>query len=161
MTTLTKEKTSQLAFDVELLQEVRLYSHPELLLRIQQKLKLSQEDAGKLIEDTKLFLFLCGTRKGSFAPSAIIDECWHNFILFTQDYITFCETYFGRYIHHQPNSPGTSEESKQQIWAHTVNTATSVFGELSKNWKMEKSHADCDGGTTGCQEPPPADCAKN
>ncbi len=26
----------------------------------------------------------------------------HNFILFTKNYYSFCEEYFGRYIHHAP-----------------------------------------------------------
>ncbi|KTD03798.1 hypothetical protein Lgee_0455 [Legionella geestiana] len=32
-----------------------------------------------------------------------IDEMWHEFILFTADYMRFCETYFGEYLHHLPN----------------------------------------------------------
>jgi hypothetical protein len=32
-----------------------------------------------------------------------IDEMWHEFILFTQDYMDFCYTYFGGYMHHLPN----------------------------------------------------------
>jgi hypothetical protein len=28
---------------------------------------------------------------------------WHEFILFTEDYSEFCQTFFGRYIHHLPN----------------------------------------------------------
>jgi hypothetical protein len=32
-----------------------------------------------------------------------IDDMWHEFILFTEDYTAFCERFFGRYIHHLPN----------------------------------------------------------
>ena len=32
----------------------------------------------------------------------IIDEMWHAFILYTQIYADFCDTYFGRFIHHPP-----------------------------------------------------------
>ena len=32
-----------------------------------------------------------------------IDEMWHEFILFTRDYMDFCEQYFGEFIHHVPN----------------------------------------------------------
>ena len=32
-----------------------------------------------------------------------IDEMWHTFILFTQDYQQFCENYLhGKFFHHQP-----------------------------------------------------------
>ena len=32
-----------------------------------------------------------------------IDQMWHEFILFTKDYIAFCDHYFGEYMHHLPN----------------------------------------------------------
>lgn len=32
-----------------------------------------------------------------------IDEMWHEFILFTEDYTNFCLQYFGEYMHHLPN----------------------------------------------------------
>jgi hypothetical protein len=32
-----------------------------------------------------------------------IDDMWHTFILFTKEYMTFCNTHFGRFIHHAPN----------------------------------------------------------
>lgn len=34
----------------------------------------------------------------------ILDEMWHTFILFTNDYSTFCHDLFGYYIHHKPTS---------------------------------------------------------
>jgi hypothetical protein len=32
-----------------------------------------------------------------------IDQMWHEFILFTEDYTEFCDKYFGSYMHHLPN----------------------------------------------------------
>lgn len=32
-----------------------------------------------------------------------IDNMWHNFILYTNDYTQFCVKYFGDYIHHVPD----------------------------------------------------------
>jgi hypothetical protein len=31
-----------------------------------------------------------------------IDDMWHTFLLFTQEYAHFCQTYFDRFIHHNP-----------------------------------------------------------
>lgn len=31
-----------------------------------------------------------------------LDRMWHTFILFTKDYISFCENYFGQILHHEP-----------------------------------------------------------
>lgn len=36
-------------------------------------------------------------------PLLIIDEMWHEFILVTRDYTRFCDSMFGRYIHHAPD----------------------------------------------------------
>jgi hypothetical protein len=40
-----------------------------------------------------------------FMPRSMreIDEMWHEFILFTEDYTNFCQQYFGEYMHHLPN----------------------------------------------------------
>jgi len=40
-----------------------------------------------------------------------IDEVWHQFILFTDEYIKFCEFYFGSYFSHSPsNAPGNNKK---------------------------------------------------
>jgi hypothetical protein len=33
-----------------------------------------------------------------------VDEAWHQFILFTTQYTTFCRRFFGRYVHHSPSN---------------------------------------------------------
>jgi hypothetical protein len=33
-----------------------------------------------------------------------VDEAWHQFILFTRQYIDFSQTYFGRYVSHNPSN---------------------------------------------------------
>lgn len=35
--------------------------------------------------------------------SELVDEVWHTFILFTNEYRKFCEATIGEYIHHEPN----------------------------------------------------------
>ncbi len=42
-----------------------------------------------------------------------IDRMWHVFLLFTKDYMDFCEEYFGEYIHHLPDIvPGMEKSEK-------------------------------------------------
>jgi hypothetical protein len=36
-------------------------------------------------------------------PSRVVDEAWHNMILFTGEYMWFCDRAFGRYLHHTPD----------------------------------------------------------
>ncbi len=35
-------------------------------------------------------------------PSQVVDDLWHEFILYTRDYGTFCNKAFGRFFHHTP-----------------------------------------------------------
>jgi hypothetical protein len=53
-------------------------------------------------------------------PSRLVDDLWHEFMLHTRDYAAFCETAFGRFLHHQPEtamSPerATANRSKQLV----------------------------------------------
>ena len=44
-------------------------------------------------------------RKPVAMTSDRIDAVWHQFILFTKDYFSFCEEFHGSYFHHNPNIP--------------------------------------------------------
>ena len=35
-------------------------------------------------------------------PSQVVDDLWHEFILYTRNYEKFCKQAFGRYFHHTP-----------------------------------------------------------
>jgi uncharacterized membrane protein YgcG len=37
-------------------------------------------------------------------PSKAVDEAWHEMILMTREYTSFCDRAFGRYLHHNPDS---------------------------------------------------------
>jgi hypothetical protein len=36
-------------------------------------------------------------------PSQVVDDLWHEFILFTRDYDAFCQQAFGHFLHHTPS----------------------------------------------------------
>ncbi len=44
-----------------------------------------------------------------------IDEIWHIFLLYTKDYMEFCDKYFGQYIHHLPDIVPNMEQSEEQF----------------------------------------------
>lgn len=44
-------------------------------------------------------------------PSTLADEMWHEFLLHTRDYAAFCDTAFGRFVHHVPESAMTPDEA--------------------------------------------------
>ena len=53
-------------------------------------------------------------------PSQIVDEVWHDFILFTRLYQLFCQKALGRFLHHTPteamNSPTQATEGIKRAW---------------------------------------------
>ncbi len=55
-------------------------------------------------------------------PSRVVDDLWHEFILDTREYSTFCEQAFGAYFHHIPAAkmvPGVSRDTgMRRTWRH-------------------------------------------
>ena len=49
--------------------------------------------------------FLCylhGGRRPVSMPSQVVDDLWHEFILYTRNYDEWCRKAFGRFLHHTP-----------------------------------------------------------
>ena len=107
------------------LQSVMEYQNKYVLHRFQQMTSLSKSEAETIFEDTKRYLWLNAKmaelrQSGNDVPDiyisksmVILDEMWHAFVLNTRDYIAFCENYFGKFIHHPPESPKYFENLKK------------------------------------------------
>lgn len=132
------------------------YQHNGVVERLQRVSRLEPDEAALVFEDTKKFLYLCATSPEPMIPTKAIDEGWHNFILFTEDYAHFCESFLGRFVHHRPTPPDSRREQTQlRYFAQTLSFARQQFPEgLSHNWTA--SNPTCcaseDGGTTNCQD---------
>lgn len=130
------------------------YSNPDLVERIQKKLELPADQAEVLFKDLIKFLSLCAYRmddsRAPLVPPKKIDEAWHNFLLFTEEYAGFCETFFGGFVHHQPSTSKTPLRGNRI--ADTIALAEMIYGDLSENWSTTwlAGGADCS-GTTNCQ----------
>ena len=46
--------------------------------------------------------YLSGGRKFVSMPSQVVDDLWHEFILYTREYQQFCRQAFGGFLHHTP-----------------------------------------------------------
>lgn len=127
--------------------------------------------AVQVFEDTKRFLYLCAACMTGLplAPSVSIDEVWHNFILFTEDYVQFCKSHFGRIIHHRPRRRDDKPSNGQPV-QNTLQMAKIAFGnQLSDNWQFNRAdgsvlkvNCQCEGAmqidcspSTNCQD---SDC---
>lgn len=55
-------------------------------------------------------------------PSQVVDDLWHEFILYTKDYQRFCQLAFGQFLHHSPpavlTSVSRSNANLRRVWWH-------------------------------------------
>lgn len=69
--------------------------------------------------------FLCHLKSGRrfvSMPSQIVDDLWHEFILYTRNYQSFCAKAFGSYMHHTPavelGKGQTDDIGLKRTWRH-------------------------------------------
>jgi len=85
---------------------IRAYQWPPGLLDKlgQRHPALTGEDTALISRGLKQFFlaYLLGGKKFVAMPSQIVDNLWHEFILYTREYQEFCTAAFGRFMHHTP-----------------------------------------------------------
>lgn len=130
----TAQKNTETQPQVSLINRILEYKNTEFIERLKEKLNIDNTEAEVLFVDMKQFLYLCGTRHGKWSPTPKIDAAWHEFILYTNDYMLFCNSMFGRFIHHTPRSY-FGANTRGRTWA-TTQIAFDIFQNLSKNWDV-------------------------
>ena len=84
--------------------------------------------------ELKRFLFIKICREphplGCFGP--MVAAAWHAFILDTQRYEEFCQSLYGRTIHHKPSNYGEGVLDNS-LW---ISIYTEWFGKFPKVWKL-------------------------
>jgi len=126
--------------------DVLAYEAPFLIDKlVEDRIADDEAEAHALFREVKRFLVL--VRTGDDARwdmcSRRIDEAWHQFVLFTREYIHFCMRYFGSYVQHRPHgAPETGEGSARGDWSFSAFAARyeAFFGErLPDVWYDDKS----------------------
>lgn len=128
------------------LEDLLSYHNEDILSRFTDMFEVTSEEALDIFQETKKFLYVCQV-DGIFIPDdlLILDEMWHNFILFTKEYHAFCNRYFHRYFHHLPASKKEKEDQKRkdledpegartlylQKLEHVINTVYDQLGEAT------------------------------
>lgn len=105
-----------------------------------------------LFNELKRYLYLTSVSHSPLPmlhPS--IDNLWHEFILFTREYHSFCRACFGRYIHHSPASE--CEQMADAEIARFSSLYGDYFGQLSPVWAEAIEEIKCRGcrGCNGCK----------
>ena len=78
---------------------------PGLVQRVQQRYPALDKRQLELVEAGMRQFFrlsLAARRRPVAMPSQVVDELWHNFILYTRNYQQFCQRAFGFFLHHTP-----------------------------------------------------------
>jgi hypothetical protein len=65
---------------------------------------LSPKDCQLVAQALRQFFlaYLKSGRRAVSMPSQVVDDLWHEFILYTRGYEAFCRQAFGRFLHHTP-----------------------------------------------------------
>jgi hypothetical protein len=114
--------------------QIMAFQHEPVIQRMVDQLGWEEAMAREVFEDLKRFFYLCGKHSQLFAAPLIIDEIWHEFQLFSQDYREFCAEHIGFFVDHQPKMRG--EIHTEEVPIATLTTAMQEFGELSANWRF-------------------------
>jgi hypothetical protein len=132
-----KECVSRLLADPTriVLDDVMAYKNVDVVARIEHDVGVSPEKAEAIFEDVKQFLFMSAQNQThDMIPTPTIDEGWHAFILFTEDYADFCKRYFGTFIHHTAHRVGEPRCPRINLLP-SIDAMHRVFGKIpSENW---------------------------
>lgn len=102
-----------------------LEMEPYLVELINEKIS-SDFSSEELLKEVLKFLHLIAESGQKLTPSILIDDVWHEMILFTKFYSTFCNKHFGRFIHHHP---GGKDEENRNNYRKTIQLYVLTFGK--------------------------------
>ncbi len=83
-------------------QRLNSYTNLKVINRYVGEYGIPFNTAANRFHELKSFLHTCAIADRPCVPTKNIDDIWHTFILFTQDYQNFCMEYLGKFIHHYP-----------------------------------------------------------
>jgi hypothetical protein len=99
------------------------YRNDEVVFRFQKLYRMSHREASDLFTETRRWLWALARshsvpdapRLAIYSHMLLIDEMWHNFVLFTREYAAFCDELLGGYLHHAPTTRAEHERLKAQF----------------------------------------------
>jgi len=110
------------------------YRNEDVISRFTGIFRIEEEEAKDIFQETKKFLSI-GRTEGVFISEdlLVIDEMWHNFILFTRDYEEFCMRCFGVFLHHTPTSR-TEKEKFRMLLASNPEEAAERMERMNRKF---------------------------
>lgn len=105
---------------------IRDYAFPKGLdaRLLKHRPELNSAQIAQVFEGLKQYfrIALAADRRMVAMPSQVVDELWHEFILYTRNYQAFSSRAFGRFLHHTP--------------AEAMSAATTQNHALRRAWRL-------------------------
>lgn len=99
------------------------YFHPAIRKKVAAKHPLLNDKQLDLVFDgLRDYFYICNQASNKMVsmPSKVVDDAWHEFILFTRAYQQYCNKALGRYLHHTPAeamaSPTMAQDGIKRAW---------------------------------------------
>lgn len=96
--------------------------------RVQKNIGLDGYHSYLAVEEVMRFLFLCSRSSVTLTPSLMVDNVWHELILFTKTYEKVCKKYLNHFVHHQPSN---DDSQNQGNYKKTLAAYAREFGEIN------------------------------
>jgi len=101
----------------------KYHFHKSIKEKIRKKYPhLSNDQVHQVFKGLRDYFWMCNRSKRKMVsmPSQVVDDAWHEFILFTRSYKTFCKNGVGKFLHHTPTeamaSPTLAQEGIKRAW---------------------------------------------
>lgn len=118
---------------------------PLALRRFERNRGFPRSTTAAAANDLVRFLVLSRVTGRSLAPSAVIDDLWHEFVLHTREYEAFCRTHLGARIDHVPSETPCHEE-----YTRTRVLMSESYGELNHVLWPAMDAGDCRAECNSC-----------
>lgn len=106
--------------------------------------------ARRWFEEMLKFLDVCHATDETVSPSPRVDKAWHAFLLFTEDYASYCDERFGCFIHHGP-----MESSDPAAYKRAYRQARLRYGQLDpRAWPRPRAAGRFGRGSDGSRWAP-------
>ncbi len=138
--------TDSISLKVELFHYERLrWIEKEDLGEVAEKLKQensdwSDQDLSEGLENLRRYYALSILDPLNFhAVPVPLDPFWHTHLLFSRDYIAFCNKVFGQFIHHQPllYTDQRNVRFVEELYGYTIGLQPQIFNTMSPKWWQE------------------------
>jgi len=97
---------------------IQKYKIPKPIMdRFKEKYpKLQSEELSLVNKALMDYFYLCNMANGKMVsmPSRVVDDLWHEFLLFSSVYESFCKKAFGHFLHHIPDEVMPNKKSNNE-----------------------------------------------